>query len=201
MDFFKNLCYTLCTQSEENMATIEILKWQESKNLQWLSREQVFDAIQKIDRAVFHENGLATKESDIARYEAFKDSYMFAVSENEIIGYVCYFPITKDFYQLAIKGEDVYDGNIAPKDICGMKEHENYIFLLSVAILPAFQKQGISKQFSALLNAEFKNIAIKDIVSYAFTSGGEHFLNSLGLTAVKDMEDDIKLMRIHKYGN
>ena len=99
------------------MATIEILKWQEGKNLQWLSREQVFDAIQKIDHAVFHENGLATKESDIARYEAFKDSYMFAVSENEIVGYVCYFPITKDFYQLVIKGEDVYDGNIAPVKI------------------------------------------------------------------------------------
>ena len=183
------------------MATIEILKWQEGKNLQWLIREQVFDAVQKIDHAVFHENGLATKESDIARYEAFKDSYMFAVSENEIVGYVCHFPITKDFYQLVIKGEDVYDGNIAPKDICGMKEHENYIFLLSVAILPAFQKQGISRQFSALLNAEFENVAIKDIVSYAFTSGGEHFLNSLGLKAVKDMEDDIKLMRIHTYGN
>ena len=183
------------------MATIEILKWQESKNLQWLSREQVFDAIQKIDHVVFHENGLATKESDIARYEAFKESYMFALAENEIVGYVCYFPITKDFYQLVIKGEDVYDGNIEPTNICDLKENENYIFLLSVAILPAFQKQGISTQFSTLLNAEFKNVAIKDIVSYAFTSGGEHFLNSLGLTAVKDMETDIKLMRIHKHGN
>lgn len=183
------------------MVTIEILKWQEGKNLQGLTREQVFDAIQKIDHAVFHENGLATKESDIARYEAFTDSYIFAIAENEIVGYVCYFPITKDFYQRVIKGEDVYDGNIAPTDICGLKENENYIFLLSVAILPAFQKQGISKQFSTVLNAEFKNIAIKDIVSYAFTSGGEHFLNSLGLKTVKDMEDDIKLMRIHKYGN
>lgn len=183
------------------MATIEILKWQEGKNLQGLTREQVFDAIQKIDHAVFHENGLATKESDIARYEAFTDSYIFALAENEIVGYVCYFPITKDFYQLVIKGEDVYDGNIAPTDICDLNENENYIFLLSVAIFPAFQKQGISKQFSTLLDAEFKDIAIKDIVSYAFTSGGEHFLNSLGLTAVKDMEDDIKLMRLYNHGN
>ena len=123
------------------MATIEILKWQKGKNLKELRHEQIFDAIQKIDHAVFHKNGLATKESDIARYEAFKDSYIFAISENEIVGYVCYFPITKNFYQLVIKDEDVYDRNIAPTDICGLKE--NYIFLLSVAILPAFQKQGI----------------------------------------------------------
>lgn len=98
------------------MATIKILKWQEDKNLQELTREQIFDAIQKIDHAVFHENVLATKESDIARYEAFMDSYIFALAENEIAGYVCYFPITKDFYQLVIKSEDVYDGNIALMD-------------------------------------------------------------------------------------
>lgn len=178
------------------MAEIEILKWQEGKNLKELSREQIFDAIQKIDHAVFHENGLATKESDIARYEAYKDSYIFALAENEIVGYVCYFPITKDFYKKIIKGKDVYDGNITPAEICSLNEKGNYMFLLSVAILPAFQKQGISKRFSKLLSTEFKNInSIEDIVSYAFTSGGEHFLNSLGLTSVKDMEDGIKLMR------
>ena len=54
------------------MADVEILKWQEGKNLQWMSRDEIFDAIQRIDNAVFHENGLATKESDIARYEAYR---------------------------------------------------------------------------------------------------------------------------------
>lgn len=68
-------------------------------------------------------------------------------------------------------------GTLRRRIFAALRENENYIFLLSVAILPAFQKQGISKQFSTPLNAEFKNVAIKDIVSYALTSGGEHFLN------------------------
>ena len=140
------------------MADVEILKWQENKNLQWLSRDMIFDAVQRIDNTVFHEKALATKESDIARYEAYKNSYIFAVSEKEIIGYVCYFPITKTF--------------------------------------PAFQKLGISKQFSKLLNEELNSINIEDIVSYAFTSGGEHFLNGLGLAAVKDMGDNIQFMKL-----
>lgn len=178
------------------MADVEILKWQENKNLQWLSRDMIFDAVQRIDNAVFHEKALATKESDIARYEAYKDSYIFAVSEKEIIGYVCYFPITKTFYQNVIKGEHIYDGDILSADICDLSEKGNYIFLLSAAILPAFQKLGISKQFSKLLNEELNSINIEDIVSYAFTSGGEHFLNGLGLAAVKDMGDNIQFMRL-----
>lgn len=67
-----------------------------------------------------------------------------------------------------------------------------------MAVLPAFQKQGISKKFSALLCEELRSIDIADIVSYAFTSGGEHFLNGLGLAAVKEIEDDIKFMRFNK---
>lgn len=180
------------------MADVEILKWQEGKNLQWLSRDEIFDAIQRIDNAVFHENGLATKESDIARYEAYRDSYIFAIHEKEIVGYVCWFPITEAFHQDIVRAEHVYDGDISPEDICGLRERKNHLFLLSVAILPAFQKQGISKKFSALLSEELRGIDTADIVSYAFTSGGEHFLNGLGLVAVKDMEDGIKLMNICK---
>jgi len=33
------------------------------------------------------------------------------------------------------------------------------------------------------------------MVSYAFTAGGEHFLNRIGLKSYKEMEDGIKLMR------
>jgi N-acetylglutamate synthase-like GNAT family acetyltransferase len=90
----------------------------------------------------------------------------------------------------------VYDGDIKNTDICNLQDNLNYIFLLSVAILPEYQKKGISKQFSGILKEEFTKIKIRDIVSYAFTSGGEHFLNILGLKKYKDMEDGIKLMRM-----
>lgn len=111
---------------------------------------------------------------------------------------MCWFPITEAFHQEVIKAGHIYDGDISPADICGLSEKENYLFLLSMAVLPAFQKQGISKKFSALLCEELRSIDIADIVSYAFTSGGEHFLNGLGLAAVNAMEDDIKFMRFNK---
>jgi len=174
---------------------IEVVKWQEGKNLQNFNRETVFDAIQKIDHAVFHENGLASMQSDIDRYEAYRDSYIFALVDDEIVGYLCYFPITENFYKMVIKGDKVYDGDITSTDICNLNEESNYIFLLSVAILPEYQNKGISKQFSRILKEAFVNIKIKDMVSYAFTIGGEHFLNVLGLKKYKDMEDGIKLMK------
>ncbi|GHV92603.1 hypothetical protein AGMMS50268_31060 [Spirochaetia bacterium] len=179
------------------MEKIEAIKWQEGINLTNLSRKTVFESIQKIDHAVFHENGQATIQSDIARYEAYKDSYIFALDEGKIVGYLCYFPITKEFYHSVIKGEKVYDGDIASTDICGLNDNANYIFLLSVAISPEYQKKGISKQFSKILIEEFSKIEIRDMASYAFTIGGEHFLNSIGLKNVKDMEDGIKLMRLN----
>ncbi|GHT56916.1 hypothetical protein FACS1894109_07530 [Spirochaetia bacterium] len=178
------------------MAKIEVIKWQEGVNLKNLTRKTIFDTIQAIDHSVFHENGLSDIQSDIDRYEAYKDSYIFALDEDKIVGYLCYFPITEKFYSQVIKGEKVYDGDIASIDICGLKDDLNYIFLLSVAILPEYQKKGISKQFSKILLDEFSRIKIKDIVSYAFTIGGEHFLNILGLEKYRDMEDNIKFMRI-----
>jgi GNAT superfamily N-acetyltransferase len=179
----------------------EVVKWQEGINLENLNRKNIFDAIQAIDQSVFHENGLATEQSDIDRYEAYKDSYIFALCEGKIVGYLCYFPITEKFYKSVVKGEKVYDGDIVSTDICGLNDNANYIFLLSVAILPEYQKQGISKQFSKLITEEFSRIKIRDIVSYAFTAGGEHFLNNLGLRKYKDMEDEIKLMRLFQNDN
>ena len=175
---------------------IKTVKWQEGINLKNLSREAVFDAIQEIDRSVFHENGLADKQSDIDRYEAYKDSYIFALDGDKIVGYLCYFPITEPFYKMVIEGLQVYDGDIAQSDICDLTDKDNYLFLLSVAIFPDYQKKGISKQFSEILFKEFSTIKIKDMVSYAFTEGGEHFLSVFGLKKIKDMEDGIKLMRM-----
>jgi GNAT superfamily N-acetyltransferase len=177
------------------MEKIEVIKWQEGTNLKSLSRGTIFNAIQQIDKSVFHENGLASQQSDIDRYEAYKDSYIFALHEGKIIGYLCYFPITGGFYNAVIEGLKVYDGDIESGDICGINDNVNYIFLLSVAILPEYQKKGISKRFSKILTEDFSKIKLKDIVSYAFTAGGEHFLNILGLHKVKEMDDGIKLMR------
>jgi GNAT superfamily N-acetyltransferase len=177
------------------MEKIEVVKWQEGVNLQDLSRQEIFDSIQEIDRSVFHDNGLATQQSDIDRYEAYKDSYIFALCNGKIIGYLCYFPITKEFYELVIEGLKVYDGDIESTDICDLKDNANYIFLLSVAIYPEFQKKGISKRFYEILIEEYSKIKIKDIVSYAFTEGGEHFLNHIGLKSYKQMDDEIKLMK------
>ena len=177
------------------MEKIEVVKWQEGKNLHGFSRQEIFDSIQVIDRSVFHDNGLATQQSDIERYEAYKDSYIFAICEGKIVGYLCYFPITEKFYESVIEGLKVYDGDIESTDICNLNDNSNYIFLLSVAISPEFQKKGISKRFSEILIEEFSKIKIKDIVSYAFTEGGEHFLSHLGLKNCKEMEDEIKLMK------
>jgi GNAT superfamily N-acetyltransferase len=156
------------------MDKLQVVKWQEGINLQGFSRQEIFDSIQEIDRSVFHDDALATQQSDIDRYEAYKDSYIFALHDGKIIGYLCYFPITEKFYGSVIEGEKVYDGDIASTDICDLKDDFNYIFLLSVAIIPDFQNKGISKLFSEFLSKEFSRIKIKDMVSYAFTIGGEH---------------------------
>ncbi|MCM1236838.1 MAG: hypothetical protein NC489_42725 [Ruminococcus flavefaciens] len=54
------------------------------QNLQGLSHEQVFYAIQKNDHAVLHENGLATKESDIARYLEVQKETNFIFNQFQI---------------------------------------------------------------------------------------------------------------------
>jgi GNAT superfamily N-acetyltransferase len=183
---------------KQSNSTVDVLKWQEGSNLLQFSRKQIFDAVQSIDHTVFHDNGWATEESDIERYEAYKDSYIFVLDGNKIVGYMCYFPITEEFYSRIVHEQHVYDGDVSPKDVCPVaKNATNYIFVLSVALLPEYQKKGVSKRMSEMALNAFSAIRIKDMVSYAYTIEGEHFLNVLGMKAFKEMGDGIKLMRMN----
>jgi len=104
------------------MERITVVKWQEGVNLKNFSRESIFDSIQEIDRSVFHENGLADKQSDIDRYEAYKDSYLFALDGSKIVGYLCYFPKRKDRkmeYRFCYSGYCFFNNNCNNSEIYG----------------------------------------------------------------------------------
>lgn len=190
------------------MGNIEVIKWGEDKKSHGFTFGKVLKAFLEIDLAAFHE--LAAIKSDKAQYEAYeysiinrynayKDGFIIAHEDGKIVGYIAYFPITEKFYNTFLEGLKVYDYNITSADICGLNENSNYLFIISVAILPKYQKQGISKQLSKMLLDEFSKIKIKDIVALAISVNGEHFLKNINLKEYKDMGDGKKLMRRAHY--
>ena len=157
---------------------------------------QILETIQKIDRLSFHKNTFASLESDVERYEAYENSYFLVLHDDEVIGYLCYFPVTKDFYNRVLEENRVYDGDIRGLDVRGFQDDgPNYVFVMSVAILPGHRGKGLSKYLAKALEDELSRHEIDDVVSYAVSSSGERFLSGLGLRPFKDMGNDVKLMR------
>ena len=62
------------------------------------------------------------------------------------MGYVCFFPLKKHFYNKVIVGNEMYDDNIKADDISAYVYDENLnIFMISIAVRPEYQKKQIGK--------------------------------------------------------
>ena len=127
-------------------------------------KNDFIDKILRIDQAVFGAVLQGTSDSVGARYEANKESYILAYHNFEIVGYICFFPITKGLRERIEKEERMFDDDIQAADILPYPRADEEpggeydIFLISVAVLPDYQGIGIG---SGLMNEFFTFVSDK----------------------------------------
>jgi len=172
-------------------------------------KEDFIADVLRIDAKVFKPSDQGTENSIRERYNANKDSYIFALHNYEIVGYVCFFPITEEFSKKINSEEKAFDDDIRKEDIRSDyptgKDAKFDLFLISCAVLPEYQEKGIGvelmNRFFSFVSDKIQNGSrIRNMYSYTFTNPGAWLLDKYAFSEVKyikqpDSSTGIRLMR------
>lgn len=160
----------------------------------------------KIDSCVYSIELQGTYESVHNRFLKNKDSYILAYLGNVLIGYICFFPLTDSAYKKVMSCNQSYDDNLTFNDINIYNvEEELNVFIISVAVLPEFQKKGIGtklieKMYDFLDNKRKEGIKIKSIVAEAVSTQGKALLESANFNRQQEIDENYDLY-YYKYND
>lgn len=138
------------------------------------------------------------------RFIKFKDMFVLAYDGTEIIGYLCFFPISKRLHDELLFQEGFHDDDIMPEDVKNFTESSN-IYFLSIALYKKYQGQGIGKMMfeafeTKIREEKTKGCVIDDIVASVVTKQGEILLNKYGFELVNDYTETAQYKLYKKDG-
>ena len=149
-----------------------------------------------LDKLVYTEAMAGNIESDSKRFRKVPESFLLLREEDQIIGYICFFPVTDVFYEGMLESDNLYDNNIVPKDMeIFEKNRRHHIFIISMVINPEFKGKGLFRLLTKTFKERIKqynddNYIISDISGYAVSGPGEHILKSFGCKIIKEIFDE-----------
>jgi predicted N-acetyltransferase YhbS len=160
-----------------------------------LAEEDFISDILAIDASVFDPAFQGTDSSLRSRYNINKESYILAFDDSKIVGYVAFFPITKDLSERMKTENKPYDDDIQPEDILpsyGYYNDDFDMFLISLAVLPGHHGRGIGaelmkRSFDFISGKIKEGCKIKNAYAYAYTGAGERLLLKGGYTELKNI--------------
>ena len=108
----------------------------------------------RVDTDAFDESLQGKNSSIRSSYEANMESYILAYSNNEIVGYICFFPIKESLCDKTCNGEKALNDVINDTDIPGYynkngeinKEDDITILLFSIAVKNEHKGKGIDSE-------------------------------------------------------
>ncbi len=156
---------------------------------------KLFKEISRIDAQVFPRELWGTARMEVLGY--FKNRYCFIVLRGgrRGAGYMCYFPVSDRLAQSVRDDDVIHDDDIPPADVMRyVKGRAHNIYILSVAIDPAYQKTSAMK---ALARAFRRDLAARHAGGYAVallqatavSDAGRRVLERFGLKALKDIKN------------
>jgi len=149
-----------------------------------------------LDKSVYTEAMAGNIESDSKRFKKVPESFLLLYEDDQIIGYICFFPVTDVFYEGMLSSDKLYDNNIVPKDMeTFVKNQKHHIFIISMVINPDFKARGLFRLLTKAFKDRIKQYneegyIITDISGYAVSGAGEHILRSFGCKIVKEIYDE-----------
>ena len=157
--------------------------------------DDFIDDILRIDASVYHPSVQGTKSSLLNRYQANRESFVLAIDETQLIGYVGFFPVTNALSERMVKEHKTFDDNIRGEDILPSytSEFDFDMFLISIAISPEYKGKGVGselmRQCLAFIDGKRQSGSrIRHIYSYAFTDDGVRVLSKVGFTVIKTIQ-------------
>lgn len=156
---------------------------------------KMIEDIYQLDQLVYSEHMAGSVEDDAKRYRKAPDAFILLKKKQKIIGYLCFFPVSDEFYQKMLDKDIMYDNNIGPDDIVHYeKGYLHHIFIISMVIDPTYKGQGLFRDVlvlfkESLIQHHLAGEYISDISGYAVSGPGEHILKSFGSKLIKEVDD------------
>lgn len=155
------------------------------------------NAVLSIDSTAYPPDMQGSFQSVSQRYQKNKDTYILVYDDDQLVGYLCFFPITHQLYQAVLTSSTLFDDNITADSICGYGS-QNYLFLISVAILPQYQNTAaigmIETAFKHFLRDKNKQgQTIKGLAAVTVSPDGVKFLSRLNFQHFRKLGDGLDL--------
>ena len=155
--------------------------------------EQAFE----IDKLVYSPELCGVIENMQLRYARCEDTFLLAYDGDKVVGYICFLPIGDTLYAQLNDPADrtMRDDDISPTEMEPWSlDRMNHLFILSVAILPAYRDgQAIRLLSNGLLEflreKEAVGYKIGSISGSAVSEGGVNFIKRLRGNFVKELDE------------
>ncbi len=168
----------------------------EVKRSSELSNDFIYEILE-IDKETYDTDLLGDFDSLNGRLQASLESYLLLYDQENLIGYITFFPISDDLYEKITTLDMVFDDNIEPADL--VPYSDNYhLYLLSIVIKKSHRdKDGIKlllAEFTSFLKEKEKlGYRLSEITALAVSDDGQKLLNSIGLSKRKSIKNKYSL--------
>jgi GNAT superfamily N-acetyltransferase len=148
---------------------------------------------------VYPLNLQGTFEEVYGRFKANRDTYVLLYDNDTLIGYFCFFPIKAALYDKIVNDDKLFDSDIPGEMLEQYEAHNAYkLFVISTAILPEYQKKGLSKKllngfYQFILDKKKHNIMFTSALSSSVTPEGKIMLDKIGFKKIKTISDEYSL--------
>lgn len=167
-----------------------------SKNL----NPDFLNGVLKLDAMVYQDDLQGSYDSLKERLDANDEMYLLLYEKEELIGYLCFFPITKRLSDSIYQDSKIHDDDIEKEDIeIYHKNKKTDIYILSIVINPKLRTKDATtlliNSFINFMNEKIKKgYKIGKVLGTVVSEKGERFARNLGLKEVKRIENDYILM-------
>ena len=159
-------------------------------------KEDFIPAILKLDEKVYAADLTGSYRSVKERYDANKDSYLLAIEEatKEIIGYLCFFPITTELKENMKRSDVMIDDIIKGSDIIPYEQGKKHtVYIISVVVHPNYKGKGVSRLLTQALvdfiqEKAALEITIEELLATAVSIGGKNLLQHLDFQEEKTLD-------------
>lgn len=107
--------------------------------------DEIISELIKIEEDVYLPEYQGEYESIRKRFHKFKEMFVLAYDKDVLIGYLCFFPISKLLYKEIVRKEGFHDDDIDSKDVCKLSD-KNHIYFLSIALKKNIMLEGLEQK-------------------------------------------------------
>lgn len=165
------------------------------------TKVQIINDLMEIEKAVYEEEYRGEFDPIKARFEKFPEMFILAYDGDKLIGYFCWFPISKSLHDRILTDKALFDDDISPDDVVSIGK-DNYVYIISTAILPKYQNNNtgteMMQRFFQILRANNKKgLKTLDVLTSVISEEGERLVRSNGFIMAEDrVGNGYKLYRL-----